>query len=205
MRGRGPGRDPGLTPKAQAFVLAYLKHFNAQQAAIDAGYAVKNAKKQGYLLTKDPRVQAALAAFREERRQVAILSFEERARILSEIARGRLADFVKVSEPGLVALRVSEDQQNSVALSEMDTRTLSENQGGGRVTRIKLRDPVQAIRELNEMYGDHAPKRVDARVSGSIESMTDEQLKAEIDRLDEQTNRVASGRKKAGDLETGKN
>ena len=187
-----------LNDRASAFVIEYLKDYNATRSAIAAGYSLKTAFASGFRLLQDPRVQAKLQAFKAERRKTAILSFEERAAILSEIAAGRLSNFVKVSAPGLVAIQATEDTLNSAALSDIDQRVLSENQGGGLITKLKIRDPVAAIAELNKMYGDHAPTRVDARISGSTETMTEEELRAEIERIEKQAAGVATGRSKAG-------
>ena len=164
------------------FVLAYLKTFNATKAAIEAGYTPKFANRMGWKVLKDPRTQRALAEFREARTREAVLSFDERAQILSEIARGKMGDFVTVHDNGLVGLRATEAHVNRAALSDLTQDQKNEDQGGGLVTKLRLRDPVPAIRELNEMYGDHAPKRIEGRLVGSIDSMTEAELDAEFAR-----------------------
>jgi len=193
-----PRENVELSEKAQAFVTEYLKDYNGTRAAIAAGYSSKAAFVQASTLLTDPRVQAKLATFKEQLKKTAILTFEQRAAILSEIAMGRLSNFVKVSAPGLVAIQATEDTLNSAALSDIDQRVLSENQGGGLITKLKIRDPVAAIQELNRMYGDHAPTRVDARISGTVENMTEAELKEELEQLEQQALTVAAGKGKAG-------
>jgi len=186
-----------LSQKAQTFITEYLKDYNGTRAAIAAGYSQRSAFVSASKLLTDPRVQAKLATFREEQKKVAILTFEQRAAILSEIAMGRLSNFVKVSAPGLVAIQATEDTLNSAALSDIEQRVLSENKGGGLITKLKIRDPVAAIQELNRMYGDHAPTRVDARISGTVENMTEAELKEELERLEQQALTIAAGKGKA--------
>lgn len=193
-----PRENVELSEKAQAFVTEYVKDYNGTRAAIAAGYSKNGAIVQASNLLTDPRVQAKLATFKEQLKKTAILTFEQRAAILSEIAMGRLSNFVKVSAPGLVAIQATEDTLNSAALSDIDQRVLSENQGGGLITKLKIRDPVAAIQELNRMYGDHAPTRVDARISGTVENMTQEELEAELARIESQAVTVATGKGKAG-------
>jgi phage terminase small subunit len=200
----GKVKTEALTNLAQAFVLEYLKDFDGQRAARTAGYSEKTAKQKACALLKDARIQKSLADFRAERKIETVLTFDDRARILSEIARAKISDFIRVSGPGLVAINATENQVNQAALVKLKQKVLSEAQGGGRVTDIELDNRIQAIRELNEMFGDHAPKKVDARISGAIESMTDEELKEEIDRLDQTEAGLKAGRKKAGNGETGK-
>jgi hypothetical protein len=58
-----------LTEKQARFVAAYCSGKSATQAAIDAGFAPKNARTRGYdLLTQNPRVKAAVEAHREKLR-----------------------------------------------------------------------------------------------------------------------------------------
>lgn len=183
--------------KLLLFATEYLKHFNGTKAAIAAGYSPKTAAQKACGLLNDPRVIKILADFRAEVKADAILSFEERARILSEIARGKIADVVKVNDGGLVDLKLSHEHANRAAIMEIDQKILSEEQGGGIATKIKLRDPVPAIRELNEMFGDHAPKRLISQITGTIENMTDEQLEAELERLNAEAANIREGKKKA--------
>ena len=49
-----------LTAKQQAFVDEYLVDLNATQAAIRAGYSVKDADKIGTVLLRNTRIKAAI-------------------------------------------------------------------------------------------------------------------------------------------------
>ena len=55
-----PRLPNGLNPRQQAFVLAYLVHFNATQAAIEAGYSKKTARFQASELLTNPNIEKAL-------------------------------------------------------------------------------------------------------------------------------------------------
>jgi len=187
-------RKPG---RIQTFVAHYLKTFNATASALAAGYSPRTSYSTGSQLLKRPDVIEAMKAFRDKVEKEAVLSFEERARILSEIGRAQVQDFVTVNGDGTVTLKMNAEQKNRVSLKRIKQRVESEDSGGGLITDIELKDTIAAIRELNEMFGDHAPKRIDARVSG-LESMTDEELLAEHERLKNIGNRVSSGKAKAG-------
>ncbi|WP_068092705.1 terminase small subunit [Novosphingobium rosa] len=56
-----------LTDRQQLFVEHYLKHLNATQAYIDAGYAPKNADKSGPALLGNSRVAGAISEAMGER------------------------------------------------------------------------------------------------------------------------------------------
>jgi hypothetical protein len=190
----GKYNKPGRT---KAFVAHYLKTFNATASALAAGYSQRTSYSIGPQLLKRPDVIAALKAFRDKVDKEAILSFEERARILSEIARAQVQDFVTFNEGGTVTLKLNAEQKNRISLKRIKQRVESEDAGGGLITDLELKDTIAAIRELNEMFGDHAPKRIDARVSG-LESMTDEELTAEHERLKNLGDRIAAGKAKVG-------
>lgn len=51
-----------LSNKQQAFVAAYLRHWNATQAAIEAGYSEKTASQIGYQLLQKTSVHEAVQA-----------------------------------------------------------------------------------------------------------------------------------------------
>jgi hypothetical protein len=85
------------------------------------------------------------------------MDIAERKRILTEIGRARLTHFGTAGVDGFV-LDVGPENLNSAGLGEIQTRTEITGQGGKAedravVTKIKLRDPAQAIDLLNKMDG----------------------------------------------------
>jgi hypothetical protein len=92
----GNGNGHKLTPKEQAFVLAYLgaAKGNGTQAVQLAGYA-GNRKVLGVTATRmlaKPRIRGAINARIEKVQRPAIASFEERDEILSGIMRNQNHD-----------------------------------------------------------------------------------------------------------------
>ena len=173
----------GLNDRMKAFVMHYFATNDGAGSAVKAGYSEKTAKAKACDLLKDSRVQAELDALRAERRKTAVLTFEQRAEILSNIATGKVSDFLEVDGDG--KLRIDRNDLKGAALSQVDQKQLLGTDGGalGVVTKIRLRDPVSAIKELNAMFGDHAPKRVDMR-TGQIDDMTEDEALAELDRIE---------------------
>lgn len=55
-----------LSEKQEAFVIEYLKDFNATQAAIRAGYSIKGADVQGSRLLGNVRIQESLIKYKDE-------------------------------------------------------------------------------------------------------------------------------------------
>jgi len=196
-------RDSGankkrLSEKAKAFVLHYLTNKNnGKQAAIDAGFSAKTAASKASQLLKDPRIKELIEEFQAERRQEAIISFDERARILSGIARGTLGDFLD-AEKGIVSFDSAESQTNNAALSQVQQYAEHDKDGNllGYITKLRLRDPVAAIGELNKMYGDHAPKQLEARISGTIDAMTEAEAAAELEKLEQEEVELKAGTRK---------
>ena len=101
--------------------------------------------------------------------------------ILSEVARGTLGDYIHCGLDGSY-VDVGPESLNSHALQEVTTHTEYDKEGdtGAVVTKLKLRDPVSAIKELNQMDGAYPPKgegdKPPVNVNINLVNLTDEQL-----------------------------
>ncbi|MEN2425945.1 terminase small subunit [Chromobacterium vaccinii] len=91
-----------LTPLQEAFWRRYTVHFNATQAAIEAGYSPKTAKQQASQLLQHPAIAHRLAAWRRDVREV---SEKDRALLINELWNIVLADAGELSELRRVSCR----------------------------------------------------------------------------------------------------
>ena len=88
-----------LTPKQQAFVDVYAG--NATEAAIKAGYSVKNARDMGCQNMKTPAVKAAILAREDVESRVRIADRQTRQQFWTETMRNEgaeLRDRLRASE-----------------------------------------------------------------------------------------------------------
>lgn len=83
-----------LSKKQSAFVEAYVTHWNASQAARDAGYSDKTAGQIGHENLKKPEIAAAIEA-----RVAEIMPRGERIERLAAIARASIADVLRLPQP----------------------------------------------------------------------------------------------------------
>jgi phage terminase small subunit len=144
-----------LTAKQEAFCVHYFEHRNASAAALAAGYAPRTVRQMGHETLSKPYIQTRLAALQQRAEDASIAGVVERKQVLTEIVRGRFADF-------MVDVANNPEKLKSAALQEI--RTVSTTKA--RITTIKLHDPVRAIGELNKMDGIYQPDgaiNVDAR------------------------------------------
>jgi len=65
-----------LTPKQNKFCLELPKHFNASQAAIDAGYSKNTARQSGYQLLTNIYIQQKLAELTAKQAEKAEITIE---------------------------------------------------------------------------------------------------------------------------------
>lgn len=84
----------GLSNKRKAFVEAYLRSWNATQAAIAAGYSERTAGSQGHELLKIPEIDAAI----KRRLTELTMSPDEVLTRLTEHARADMGIFFKPIE-----------------------------------------------------------------------------------------------------------
>jgi hypothetical protein len=85
-----------------------------------------------------------------------IADLTERKEVLTEIVRGRMHHFGTVGADGFVP-NIGPENANSAALEEVTSRTVISGEGDGKddavIQKVKLRDPIAAIKELNAMEG----------------------------------------------------
>lgn len=96
------------------------------------------------------RFRDRINALRARADDKTVATIIERKQILSEIARGNVANFVQVGPDG-VRINVGKDNLNSAALQSIKARAESGGTDPAVVTEVRLRDPVAAISELNKM------------------------------------------------------
>jgi phage terminase small subunit len=135
-----------LTDRQHVFVREYCGRCrgNATKAAIAAGYSPKTAYSYGQQTLKKLEVRRAIQAWHEAEDQAAVVSADERKRVLSEIIRGTGPALVRI-EGKKVVIRLTDEIVHSAALE-----TAIKDDGSFAIRR---RDPVAAIRELNRMEG----------------------------------------------------
>jgi phage terminase small subunit len=135
-----------------------------EQAAIDAGYKPKWARSIGSRLSTNVNILARYNELQQAAADAKIMSVRERKERLSEIGRARVTDFVGC-EKGIARINVDLQSANSAAIQEVVTDEVQIGKGNSalmvQVTKLKLRDPVRAIEELNKMDGAYAPSRTE--------------------------------------------
>lgn len=132
-----------LTQKQETFCLKYFELGNASEAARIALYSPKSAAVIGRENLLKPKIQARIDELRQIAEDATIGTVQEREKILTEIYRGRMGNFLQ-SEP-----------LDSAAIQEVTTEEVKigrgENARLAYITKIKLLNPIQAIAEHNKM------------------------------------------------------
>ncbi len=139
-----------LTQKQETFCLKYFELGNASEAARIAKYSSKTAAVIGRENLLKPQIQRRIDALRQKAEDATIGTVKERKKILTEIYRGRMTDFLGDDQ------RIKQgESMDSAAIQELITEYITigrgENAKLALVTKIKLLNPVQAIAEHNKM------------------------------------------------------
>jgi phage terminase small subunit len=85
-----------LTDKQQAFVLQYVKDWNATQAAIRAGYATSGARQEGHRLLSNADIRAEINTYLADMAVTAERVLAEQA----ALAYSDIGDFVTIQDGG---------------------------------------------------------------------------------------------------------
>lgn len=154
---------PPLKWRWEKACLNLTKGMTATDAFINAGFAPKWAATHTTRWLKSAKIQTRLAELQARLIDTEISTEKERRKILTQIQRATIADFV--DEYGNLNIKNKAQLQTS-AVQEIKT----ERTPVGIRTTLKLRDPVGAIAEHNKMEHiyDERPQFNDNRVINFI-------------------------------------
>lgn len=161
-----------LSYKQQRFVAEYLKDFNGSQAAIRAGYSERSSRSTASELLTNPNVSAAIKAH--------IMSADEVAMRLTDIARGDIADLMTITPSGFVVDLTGNNERGINPktklirkIKQKVTTVLAKEQSGEDKeiieTEIELYSAHDALRDIgryHKMFTDSVDLNVNAAIKG---------------------------------------
>jgi len=141
-RKNGRYKRQELTPKQAQFCTNYFLYSTIQEAAKQAGLNPRTAST----MIKLPLVKARIDKMREKIFNDDVMEVMERKSILSSIARAQVTDYI--GEDGEV--KVDRESRNKSAISKYSIRY---HKDGKKEKVVETRNPIEAIKVLNEMDG----------------------------------------------------
>jgi phage terminase small subunit len=146
---------PDLTPKQERFCREYVVDLHIGNAALRAGYSVKNAAQQGSRLLKKPSAAALVAKLHREKMQ----RFNIRAEnVLSELARIAFGDVRELLDDS-GNLRPLSEMSDEAAASIASFEVGTNSDGSTKVARIKTWNKNQALEQLCRHLGLLRPEQ----------------------------------------------
>lgn len=131
-----------LTGKQERYARFLFEGMAEGKAYLEAGYSPKTGMAtmaaNASRLAKNAKVIAKIEQLTKAAEDASVATVLERKQVLTEIVRGRFADFMA---------NLTKEKLKSAALQEI---RITEGEGG-KTTTIKLHNPIQAITELNKM------------------------------------------------------
>jgi len=187
-----------LTYKQEQFCLNLFKGMTQRNAWINAGYSsnydLAIVDVRASELAAKGKVKVRLAELREQASSPLVMAETARKERLSEIARAKLTNFVKIEGD---ALEIDLNGEDNAALQEV---SIEEWRGGkdqrvqSRTSKVKLINPIQAIAELNKMDGVYQaipPGLQDNRVVNIF--VVDKETKNLMSQVKERTGKLIEG------------
>jgi len=160
-----------LTQKQERFTRNLFEGLSQREAYIKAGYSSNSSPetidKHACQLANSAKILSRYIALQKKADVDVVASYDERLKILSEIGRGRLADFV--DDAGVIDKR----KLTSRAIQAVDQQLVRGKIA--TVTKLRLHNPIQAIAELNKMDGSYAPEK-SINLNLEAKDLTDEEL-----------------------------
>lgn len=138
-----------LTDKQRAFIEAYLTHWNATRAALDAGYSAKTARVIGPENLSKPAIQSAIQARLAELK----MSADEVLTRLTDHARASVASFLRVSGDGeFHGFDLSEDQPLHLIRRATSVKRRFKDESTEHSVTIELHDAQSALALLGKHH-----------------------------------------------------
>ena len=149
------------TKKQQRFVEEYCVDFNATQAAIRAGYSEKTAYSIGHENLTKPEIKEAI----ENRLDELSMSAAEATKRMSDMGRGSMRPFLKVTDDNDVIIDLASDEaweylhlirevkQEETVLSDEDGEMILK-----RRMKVKLHDAKDALKQIMKAHGAFGAK-----------------------------------------------
>jgi len=135
------------TNKQKAFIEEYLKDFNATQAAIRAGYSERSAYSQGQRLLNNDEVSEAI----QERLNELHMSADEALKLLSDIARGDLGEFV--NDFGMIDISEMRKAGKTRLIKRLKVKTVVGEDEETHIQDVELYPADAAIRDVLKVHG----------------------------------------------------
>lgn len=186
-----------LNKKQQLFVDYYLQSFNATDAARRAGYGSKalnvaSVRTQGYLLVHNEEIKKEI----QERLDEVHMSADEALKLLANIARGDLGDFITVEKNGNIFLDLSAKEKTKLIKrikhkkvvysgKNYDTETYTED--------IELYSALDALEKVLRVHGKFTEKMDITSNGETIVKVDDEQFDRAISTLADALRESLSG------------
>lgn len=140
----------GLTAKQQRFVEEYLTDLNATQAAIRAGYSVKNAAKIASQLLDKTRVKNAIdKAIAERSRRTGITQ----DRVLQELAKIAFVNATDVINMDDATIKGNANREDTAAIASVKVKTIPGEDGDIIEREVKICDKLKALELLGKHLG----------------------------------------------------
>ena len=140
-----------VTDKQKRFVEEYLIDLNATQAAIRAGYSLKDPGKHAYMILRTPAVRTAVdQAIAERSRRTGI----NQDRVVRELARAAFLNPADVIDLDGAAVRKDASPEDTACIASVKVKTTTAKGGGTSTQReIRLCDKLKALELLGRHLG----------------------------------------------------
>jgi phage terminase small subunit len=139
-----------LTPKQQTFVDEYLVDLNATQAAIRAGYSVKNAGKIGSELLQKTRIKNAIDKAMAERSRRTGINQDRVLRELAKVAFVNATDVINMDE---ATIKGEANREDTAAIASVKVKTIPTEAGEITEREVKVYDKIKALELLGKHLG----------------------------------------------------
>ena len=172
-----------LTEQQRLFAREYASLSNATQAAINSGYSLKSARRQGTRLANHPDIVALVAEIKgnteAQAQRLDARALVDNARLLRELEYPALLDTrMMFGDDGRLLDPV--DMPECIARSIASMKIKQDEEGRARFADIKLIDKLPAIKLIGQELGMFKDQHV---YEHKLADMTDEELAAEAERL----------------------
>lgn len=132
-----------------------MAHYSCKSLAVASASATR--------LLKNVKVKARLAELRDSLEGPDILTKREMLARLTTIVRTKVTDFQTCGADGSYYIDVGPETESAEAIAEISSKTEYDENGSNAavVTKLKLHDPLTAMRDISKTLGWGEPEKID--------------------------------------------
>lgn len=155
-----------LSNKQKAAAHEYIKDWNLTRALISVGYSVSYANAQGYKMLENVGFKEFVEDIQKDIAKEAGISMLSQILRLKNIADGNIAAFYEDWSKLKDFKGLTDEEKKTLLEISYKKYKIGDTDIDTEFVKLKMHNPLEAIKEINKMLGYYEPEKIDHSTLG---------------------------------------